>query len=224
MRTWHLAKQKARLEVEAVYQFGGREERWRFRRDVEGQAVHFIEHGQKISGSKSHLGLPTSAANNRSNACSVRDKYKSQRCYCSSSLIVYFQLSRQTAFMDLSFNQGVEHSWESPRRIRARGRWFCCCIFTSAGTRRRAQTSLSWDQGIFCGVMGLVSLLGFESRQAPVLIGILGMSLETRVTTESLTVLSNTFQSLHTENVEQWPSWLYGRGIKSSFRSNGILR
>lgn len=51
--------------------------------------------------------------------------------------------------------------------------------------------------------MGLVSLLGFESRQAPVLIGIPRMSLETRVTTESLTVLSNTFQSLHAENVEQ---------------------
>lgn len=181
----------------------------RFIETWKGKQLHWA--WSKEIRSKSHLGMPTPAANDRSNACSVRDEYKSQRRHCSSLLIVYFQLSRQTAFMDLSFNQGVEHSWESPRRIRARGRWFCCCILTSAGTSRRAQTSLSWDQRIFCGVMGLVSLLGFESRQAPVLIGIPRMSLETRVTTESLTVLSNIFQSLHAEDVEQWPSWLYGR-------------
>ncbi|RYE20348.1 MAG: hypothetical protein EOP45_11220 [Sphingobacteriaceae bacterium] len=34
---------------EAVYRFGGGEDRWSFYRDVERQAVHFIEHGQKMS-------------------------------------------------------------------------------------------------------------------------------------------------------------------------------
>jgi len=94
--------------LEAVYRLGGGEDRWSFYGDVERQAAPLSM--VKKCPVRSHLGMPTSAANHRGNACSVGYEYKSQRRDCPSLLIVYLQSSWQTAFMDLFFNQGVEHS------------------------------------------------------------------------------------------------------------------